>query len=56
MQFRLKMGDSNYPKPGEAIVVKYKGESKVICYGPSKSDSGWCGTCSFNQEKGKNTR
>ena len=47
----------NYPKAGESIVIIHnKGFSpqQIICYGPSKHNLGWCGTCSFEQQKGIN--
>ena len=51
-----KHNGTNFPKAGEAIVIIYKkllAQRKIICYGPSKHNLGWCGTCTFKQQYGR---
>ena len=57
LDFAAKKGLSSFPSSGEAIVIIY-GTSSIkqqkICYGPSKSNLGWCGTCNFKLVKSMN--
>ena len=57
LEFKVDMGVEEFPGPGEAVVIKYKHigrEKRIVCYGPPKGRLGWCGTCTFQQKKGRN--
>ena len=54
IEFESVMGPNKMPRAGQAIVIIYKGKNQTICYGPSHSQAGWCGTCTYEQQqKGK---
>ena len=54
-EFEKVMGKSKMPKTGEAIMIVYdkKKNSSTRCYGPSKNNAGWCGTCHLTAKPSK---
>ena len=51
-EFKHIMGESQMPKPGEAIVIDLGNNNSTRCYGPSKAGAGWCGACNNLARRG----
>ena len=57
-EFERIMGKGKMPKSGEAIVIVYDTTTnkRTKCYGPSRTNAGWCGTCSLDAKAGSISR